>query len=288
MRAMIRKILAPVRGDGLGGCVLAYATTLAFKYDAFVEVTHCRPTPKDAIPNGFPIPAFLRNTLYQQAVELADVEEETMREQFEHFARVLDITIATSPDGNGPSAVWLEETGKMSDVIKRRGRLADLIVVTKPDRDRNLGTNTLQAALFSTGRPVMMCPQKSKRPDSLGKHIAIAWNGSVEAARAVGLTMDMVQKAETVTILTAGREAPSGATAEDLQRYYDLRSISVKLDRFQPKGKIGTALLHRCDEIGADMMIMGAYSESHERETIFGGNSQVVVDQAEIPVVMVH
>jgi nucleotide-binding universal stress UspA family protein len=36
------------------------------------------------------------------------------------------------------------------------------------------------------------------------------------------------------------------------------------------------------------MLIMGAYGESHERETLFGGNTQTVVDRAELPVVLVH
>lgn len=285
---VIRKIFAPVRSDGLGGCVLAYATTLAFRFDAYVEVTHCRITPQDTIPTGVPLPAFLRKSIFEQAVELADTEEQSMREQFEHFARVLEIKVSQVPGEREPSAVWREEPGKMSDVIKRRGRLADLIVVTKPDRDRNLGANSLQSALFHTGRPVLMCPQKSKRPDSLGDNVAIAWNGSVESSRSVGMTVDIVERAESVTILTAGREAPDGARAEDLQEYYALRSIQSTIDRFQPKGKIGDALLRRCDEIGADLMIMGAYSDSHEREAIFGGNSQVIVDNAEIPVVMVH
>jgi len=41
-------------------------------------------------------------------------------------------------------------------------------------------------------------------------------------------------------------------------------------------------------ELGADTMIMGAYGDSHERETIFGGNTQQVVDRSLMPVIMVH
>ena len=56
----------------------------------------------------------------------------------------------------------------------------------------------------------------------------------------------------------------------------------------EPQGKIGQMLLDRTAAVGADMMIMGAYGDSHERETVFGGNTQVVVDNATIPVVMVY
>lgn len=36
------------------------------------------------------------------------------------------------------------------------------------------------------------------------------------------------------------------------------------------------------------LLVMGAYHECYEREPIFGGNSQVVVAEAELPVVLVH
>ena len=62
-------------------------------------------------------------------------------------------------------------------MIRRHGRLADMICVAKPDVDRSLGANTLKAALFHTGRPVMMCPPTETAPDALGARVAIAWNG---------------------------------------------------------------------------------------------------------------
>ena len=54
------------------------------------------------------------------------------------------------------------------------------------------------------------------------------------------------------------------------------------------KKKIGLELLDRSKAAGADTLIMGAYSDSHERETIFGGNTQTVVDKSTMPVILVH
>ncbi len=68
----------------------------------------------------------------------------------------------------------------MVDVIRRHGRLADLIAVPQPDVDRNLGANSLKAALFRTGRPVLMVPNDVAPPETLGAHVTIAWNGSLE------------------------------------------------------------------------------------------------------------
>jgi nucleotide-binding universal stress UspA family protein len=46
--------------------------------------------------------------------------------------------------------------------------------------------------------------------------------------------------------------------------------------------------LRNTTDLGASLLVMGAYGQSHERETLFGGNTQVVVDTAEVPVVLAH
>ncbi|MGB5735133.1 MAG: hypothetical protein WBM40_11900 [Thiohalocapsa sp.] len=63
---------------------------------------------------------------------------------------------------------------------------------------------------MSTGRPVMIVPPK---PASvIGSHIGIGWNGSAEAARAVGAAMAYLTTAESVTIFTC-RSQDDGPTA---------------------------------------------------------------------------
>ena len=151
----IAKILVPVRGDGKGDNVLAHAAAIARRHNAHIEAVHCRARPQDLIPHGGAVPRALREQLEAQAVELANAEEASLQEKFRaRLARLgLDLIESGIPPRDRPSAGWCEEQGKQMDVIKRHGRLADLVAVAKPDRDRNLGVNTLKAALFSTGRP---------------------------------------------------------------------------------------------------------------------------------------
>lgn len=284
---MIRKIILPVRGDGKGDNVFAHAAALAHRFDAQVVVTHCRPRPADMLPFGVPIPSLLKDQLVRQAVELADQEEGVLRSEFTQLAERLGLKVLDKPNGSGASASWIEEAGRQVDVIKHHGRLADLIAVAQPDIDRNLGANTLKSALFHTGRPVLMCPPAATPPETLGERVTIAWNGSTEAARAVALTLGIIERALEVTILSAGTEI-HGAGSGDLEEYFAQRGISAKVERFQPKGKIGEELLARTKACGADLMIMGAYGDSHEHETVFGGNTQVIVDNANTPVILVH
>lgn len=285
---MIRKILVPVRGDGKGENVLAHAALLARRFSAHIVVSYCKARPEDMLPFGVPVPSFVREQLINQSEQLGDVEEEKLRGEFLALAKKFDLKISDTPDGKVPSAEWIARSGKQVDIIKQYGRLADLICVAQPDRDRNLGANTLKSALFHTGRPVMMCVSGNGVPEQLGAHIAIAWNGSTEAARAVALCAEIIACASQITILSAGDDQIHGSSTEDLQDYLKLRGSSAEVVRFEPKSNIGTGLLEQSRMAGADLMIMGAYRDSHERETIFGGNTQTVVDKANMPVVFVH
>lgn len=284
---MIRKILVPVRGDGKGDNVLAHAAALAHRYDACIEVAHCRPRPEDLMPYGVAIPDFLRKQILKQSYEVADLEEGKLRAELEALARKLDLDLSPEGMGKAASVNFVEEPGRQVDVIKRRGRLADLIAVAKPDRDRNLGQNTLKAALFHSGRPVLMCPPTTP-PTSLGACVALAWNGSAEAARALSQCRGVLKAADQVWILTDGSDSGPGTSVDDLLKYLALHGIAATVEKLKPSDKVGRALLRASLDIGADMMIMGAYGDSHERETIFGGNTQTVVDTATIPVLLNH
>ena len=282
----LRTITLPVRGDDKGNNVLAHAGVLAKRFGAHVSVLHCRPRPADLLPYGVPVPRFMRDQIALSASKLADEEERSLYIEFQQLIAGMGLREG-APGSGGVTASWQEASGRQIDVLKRYGRLADMICVPKPDRDRNLGANTLKSALFSSGRPVMMCPPREDAPERLGEHVAIGWNGSVEASRAVALSMALIEGARDVTVLTAGEEV-HGATSEGLVEYLSLRGVTAGLQRFAVRSSIGENLLEESAKAGADTLIMGAYGDSHERETVFGGNTQMVIDHAMMPVVLVH
>lgn len=284
---MLDKILVPVRGDGKGDNVLAHAAALAHRFGSHIEVAHCRARPEDMMPFGVPLPSFVRDQFLKQSQILADGIEKGLRDELSALAATLGLSETEPPHGGTATISFVDKQGRMVDVIKSQGRLADLIAVPKPDRDRNIGSNSLKAALFRTGRPVMMCPDTAQVSADIGENLTLGWNGSMESSRAVALTMDLISKATRVTILAGTGAEPHGATTEDLVQYLALRGIKAETRRFSAKNA-GAALLSETKAAGATILVMGAYGDSHERETLFGGNTQTVVDSADIPVVMVH
>ena len=285
---MIRKILVPVRGDGKGDNVLAHATALARGFNAHIEITHCRAKPENLLPFGVPIPAALRAQLVESTSQVFDIEEAGLRGEVLALSKTLNIRMSKKADGKSVTANFVEEAGRQIDVIGHHGRLADIIAVAKPDIDRNLGANTLKAALFNTGRPVLMCPEPSDAiPDILGTNITIAWDGSREASRAVITCLPILIAAKTVTILTVKSKEVNVKPAE-LQEYLSAHGISSDIFEIETKLRTAQALLVKSKAVGAGLMVLGAYGKHHDLERLWGGTTQFIVDHATIPVIMTN
>jgi nucleotide-binding universal stress UspA family protein len=285
----IAKILVPIRGDGKGEAVLDHAIALGRGFNAHVEALYCRAAAEDMLPYGVVVPRMLRDQIRQSMKSVASGESEHLRGLFDGVAQRHGLEVVgngTVPPRDRPTLGWATAEGRQADLLGVHGRLTDLIAVPRPDHEANLGFNTLYAALMNTGRPVLMCPPRAPET-ALPGHIAIAWNGSTEAARAVALGTDLLQEASAVTILTSGK-LPKGASAEELVGYLAVRGITATHAALPPGGDVGQTILDGATARGADMLLMGAYSHSRGRESLFGGVSQHIVDHADLPVVLVH
>lgn len=279
--------MMPVRGDGKGDNVLAHAAVLAKRFGARVRVIHCHLKTADLMPYGVVVPRAVREQIEAAVKQNAGLTESQLLEEFRALAAKFGLAEQDFEPGKA-TARFIEYEGKQVDAVRHYGRLADLICVPQPDPKMNLGVNTLKSALFFSGRPVMMCPPQDKVEDGFADHVAIGWNGSLEASRAVAMAMPFISAAKSVTILSSGTPSHD-PSAEQLQRYLELREVDSAIRRFDAKGSnVGRQLLTETREAGAGVLIMGAYHDSYERESLFGGNSQVVVKEAEFPIIMVH
>lgn len=286
MLAGYQVISLPVRGDGKGDNVLAHAAAIAHQFGGHVQVLHCRARVEDLMPFGVVVPGFMRKQLEDAVSTNAQVEEDALHQEFRDLAGALGLS-EQGPERGTATASFIEFSGKQTAAVREYGRLSDLVCVPQPDDAVKLGSNTLVSALFSTGRPVLMCPEQETPPKRIGAHVAIAWNGSMEATRAVTLGLPMIRTAQTVTILTGG-ETPNAASPQDLKTYLELRGIEAGIRAFSGSGNVGNQLLAETEAAGADLLVMGAYHDSYEKEVLLGGNTQTIAQKARIPVLMIH
>jgi nucleotide-binding universal stress UspA family protein len=78
-----------------------------------------------------------------------------------------------------------------------------------------------------------------------------------------------------------------GPEVDALVAYYALRGVDADVVPFEGKDP-AKGLLKTCKGIGASLLIIGAYSHSHETEMLFGGNTERIVDKTEMPILMAH
>ena len=218
----IRIILAPVRGDGKGEGVLDHALAIAKRFDAHIQVVHARAKPDEMIPFATLLTESMRKDILASAEASADEAERHLRQLFDDYCANHGLSVSDTPvaPGSGVSASWCEETGKQSTVVAARGRLADLIIVPRPDRDAQLGFNTMEAALLETGKLVLLAPPAPV--ETIGGHIAIAWNGSAEGARTVALAMQVLNEAKQVSILSAAGNTDAADDLLNHLRWYQI------------------------------------------------------------------
>lgn len=287
---MATTILCPLSGAPENEPVLDKAYSVAKDLGSHLTVLHVEPEAKESVPllgEGMSV------SMVEDMIRIAETEASSRaqraRAMYDASVARHSITETEKPSaGAGPTVSWRHEHGREDEVVARLGRLNDLIVVARPgDTDDVLTPMTLNAAIFDSGRPVLVVPPQGA--GSSRKRIAISWNGSVQSARAVSSAIKLLEQAEAVMVLTAESFRTSGARGPELSDYLEWHGIVPDTKVFQaPAGSVGARLLEECEVFGADLLVSGAYTHSRMRQLILGGVTRHVLGHATIPMLMAH
>jgi nucleotide-binding universal stress UspA family protein len=170
-------------------------------------------------------------------------------------------------------------------------RHVDIAVLGQPrDGDPLIGQYALvERCLFASGRPVIIVPSVPRKSEAAGT-IAAAWDGSAEAARAFNDALMFLKLAQRVVLLIAsGSDAPEEGDAADIVMHLKRHGVTAEIERLTARdGDIGRLLLSKSAELGADMIVMGAFHHSRWREFILGGVTLTMLEDATIPLFMAH
>lgn len=287
----IKSILAVLSGGPADRVALNSAHAVAATFDSHIDALHAKGDPRDAIPV---IGEGMSGPLVEEILQVAERDSSTRsqraRAAYDAWRNEHNIPIADSPPPPGsPSCAWREEQGSEEDVVTRRGRVTDLIVVARPANAKDLVTETvIEAVLFDTGRPVLVAPPEP--PPTFCQRAAIFWNGSVQVARAVGFAMPLLRRASHVEILTADEAKHAEASSDaGLVRHLGWHNVRAEVKRFHPAPRsTGEALMAKAYEGNADLLVMGAFTQSRLRQIILGGVTRKVLAEAKVPVLMAH
>ncbi len=181
----------------------------------------------------------------------------------------------------------------LGTLLAHHTRLCDIAVLPRPyGKDRGHEYEAIvEAELFDARIPVLVIPEKSALPP-VAARIVIAWNESREALNAVRAALPVLQTASMVNIAIVDppahgpdRSDPGGALAQMLSRHGVKADVSV-LARTMPR--VSEVIARHVADQAADLLVMGAYGHSRIRESILGGATRNILQNAQLPVLMAH
>ena len=280
----MRNLLAVI-GDGTAAAVLETALLAARCFGSRITGLNALTAEYAVVfggEMGFSISSEVDRTLEREGQD----RREQARALFSSFMRQHGVPVGGGA-GNGVSAEWREEAGRQNAVVGQLGRVFDLIIVERPAKLASLAEATLEDALFETGRPVLMVPPVPLA--TIGERVLVAWNGSPETARTVAFSMPFLTRAASVQVVSVEGAMTPGPSAEELTASLVRHGIAAIARHVTSRDRTpGEVFLDEAKEIGADLLVKGAYTQSRLRQMIFGGATRHIIMEANLPVILAH
>jgi len=283
----IRTILAGASGGTASDGAIEVACRLAKQFQAHLEGLHVRPDPEELIMAagaGFGMP--LPGDWVDRVSGDAEAAATRLKASFLAAASRHGLPVREAP-ATGASVSWHEETGYAPSALAARARFFDLIVLGRSERvvDRPY-TDAVEETLIGSGRPVLLAP--ARMPDTVGATIALGWNGSPEAVRVMTASLDLLQAASAVFVITVGDKHKDSAGL--IRDYLAWRGIAAKVRHVPSIAGVGPGaqLLSAARDDGADLLVMGGYGQTPWREMLFGGATREIVGVSLLPLLISH
>ena len=272
----MKSILLPVDQSDAMPSVLETARLLADTFESTIEGIALRPAFAEIVAPD-PIVAV--------TIPPADWNEaefcRAVRQSFDAYAAKV-----AGGSGKGARFRWRGGTAIDDGALGSLGRVYDVTVLGRPG-GRGARMTAVEAALFDSGRPVLMAPPSP--PATLGETILIHWNASTETARCMLFAMPLLKRAKRVSLIAVEGAVAPGPSIKEAVGYLAANGIDATDKTVTGRSnRPGEAILAEAAAIGADLLIKGAYTQSRLRQMIFGGATSHILSAAELPVFFAH
>jgi nucleotide-binding universal stress UspA family protein len=262
---------------------LDLAAALAERFEAHLVGLYPLPIPEPPRYLGYYDPTLL-DPFFHELRERARDAADKQREGFEHVASLRGLSAEWRAIAEGPEAD-----------AALHARYVDLTILGQLDPDRGEADTIRprpEQVTLASGRPVLVIPYAGQF-DSVGRRVLIAWNATREATRAVNDAMPLLTAAEIVTVLSIDpHEGPQGhgeLPGADISLHLARHGVKAQVERTVAADvPVGEVLLSRAADLGADLLVMGAYGHSRARELLLGGATRTLLRSMTLPVLMSH
>lgn len=263
------------------GAVLETSLLLAHKFDSYMEGVALGPDIAELVAADFSLSGVV-------------LDDRTRRDVLDHGRNFFETFMAANnigrqrADATGPSFGWMGDTLVSDNGVGEYGRIFDVTVVGRPGPGpRQPRRSTFEAALFESGRPVLIAPPLAL--ETLGETIVIVWNGSTDTARTIAFATPLLTQAKDVIVLNVPGPRLPGPSEDQLVKSLRRHGAPARVVLIGEATKsAGAALLETAAMLGGDLLIKGGYTRSRLRQFIFGNVTSEILANANLPVFMAH
>jgi nucleotide-binding universal stress UspA family protein len=170
----------------------------------------------------------------------------------------------------------------------------DLLVISQTDssaEERGIPDNLPEKAVLGSGRPVLIVPYAGRYKNQY-KQILMAWRGGPESCRALHDSMPILRRADHVRVVTVhgpGGDEAYHAHNADISHHMARYKLPLSCEkRVSGDLSIGDLLLNMCADHGADLLVMGATSQSRRGQQTLGETGRHLLKCMTLPVLMSH
>jgi len=255
-----------------------YAISVAWAFDAHLSGVACAYEP---VVGGMAFPSVAASLIDAVRTE-SEAAAHRAKNAFDENARRAAI-----------SAESIVISGTASEAATRLGELArdhDLSIVAQAQPDGDITESmAIEGMLFGSGRPVLVVPYIQSSGLKLDR-VMVCWDGSRNAARAVGDAMPFLKRAGAIDVVTVERqerrnELLGAKIAARLARH----GMKVELKPIvAPDVAVADAILSFAADNSTDLIVMGGYGHTRLREFVLGGATSGVLGAMTVPTLMSH
>jgi len=186
---------------------------------------------------------------------------------------------------------WRSAIGFPTEFLAEQARAADLVVVKRKQLRTNYPRYLDSAgAMLRMGRPTLSVPEGVTQ--LAGDRIVVGWKDTREARLAVREALPFLTRASKITIAeicTSDEQDAAHARVRDVANYLKKHGVSceheVRVHTTEPDAGY---LIRLAADVGADLIVAGAYGHSRLGEWIFGGMTHSLLQQAPVCLLMAH
>ena len=221
-------------------------------------------------------------------VEFGALAQRALRDRAERaIRRFRDACVAAGL----PSFEALIDESEKAVSLVRNAHCSDLLVLTQADPHAPgyaMNRTLVEEVVLQNARPTLIVPYAG-RFETLGSTVMVAWDDSREAARAVADALPLLRRARQVHVLgwnEQGADAPMRRRLESVQAWLKHHGIAAHVQLETTKIDIADAMLSRAADLGADLIVMGAYGHVRWIQRMLGGATSGLLASMTVPVLM--